>query len=124
MYLPAHEKAQTVKNTKYDAIKSNLSSHVSKTRLLFISYICRTIFDKLLTWFQQEGPLIHLLHKELSDLYRIVLLSFLVPHCIGNKQGGELLSIDYTLAERQLDNKQIQIGEESNKYTLFTNFFI
>ena len=112
MYLPAHDKAHTVENTKYDAIKSNLSSHVSKTRLLFISYICRAIFDKLLTWFQQEGPLIHLLHQELSDLYRTVLLSFLTPHSIGNKQGGELLSIDYTLAEKQLDNKQIRIGEE------------
>ncbi|CAF1162746.1 unnamed protein product [Didymodactylos carnosus] len=59
----------------------------------------------------EKGPLIHLLHQELSDLYRTVLLSFLTPHYIGNRQGGELLSIDYTLAEKQLDNKQIRIDE-------------
>ena len=114
VYLPTNEKAQTLGNAKYDSIKSNLSSHVCKTRLLFVSYLCRSIFDRFLTWFQQEGPLIHLLHQELSDLYRIVLLSFLTPDYVGNKQGAELLKIDFTFAEKQLNSKQLRIGENLN----------
>ncbi|CAF1342638.1 unnamed protein product [Didymodactylos carnosus] len=31
---------------------------------------------------------------------------------MGDRQGGNLLLIDYRLAERQLDNKQLQIGEQ------------
>ncbi|CAF1279750.1 unnamed protein product [Adineta ricciae] len=52
---------------------------------------------------------------KLSDLYRVVLLSFVTIEHVGNKQGGELLSVDYKLAEKQLNDKQIKIGEETRK---------
>jgi len=112
VYLPENDKSQIKENKEYDSIKSSLSSHVLRTRLLFISYLCRAIFDKFLTLFQKTGPMIHLLYKELSDLYRTVLLSFLKLDYIGNKEGSELLLIDFKLAEKQLNDKQIRIGEE------------
>ena len=110
-YLPTHDKTATIGNTKYNQIKSHLSSLVSKTHLLFVSYLCRSLFDKFLTWLQQEGPLIHLLHQEFSNLYRVVLLSFLSPEYIDDKHGRDLLSIEPDLAEKQLNPKQIRIGE-------------
>lgn len=51
VYLPRNEKAHTSGNSKYDSIKSNLSSNVCKARLLFISHLCRSVFDRFLTWF-------------------------------------------------------------------------
>jgi hypothetical protein len=64
-----------------------------------------------LTWFQKEGPLIHLLHYELCDLYRTVLLSFLSDQYVGSTFGGALLDIDFKLAEKQLTTKMLQIGK-------------
>jgi hypothetical protein len=75
-------------------------------------YLCRTVFDKFLTLFQRTGPMIHLLYQELADMYRAVLLSFLTLEHVGNKKGGELLLIDFKLAEKQLNDKQIRIGEK------------
>ena len=112
-YLPEHEKKTVVDNKRYDSIKLNLSSMVSKARVSFIFYLCRAVFfNKFLTWFQQEGSLIHLLYQELSDLYRTLLLCFLTPNYVGDKQGNDLLSIDFTLAEKQVNNKKVQIGKK------------
>ncbi len=86
MYLPENDKAPLKDNKKYDSIKSYLSSNLSRTRLLFISFLCRTIFDKFLTLFQRAGPMIHLLYNELSDMFRAVLLSFLRLEHVGNKK--------------------------------------
>ena len=112
MYLPENDKAPLKDNRRYDSIKSWLSSHLPRTRLLFISYLCRTIFDKFLALFQKTGPMIHLLYQELSNIYRSVLLQFLTSEYIGNKKGSELLSIDFKLSEKQLNDKQIHIGRK------------
>jgi hypothetical protein len=111
VYLPANQRQQIQKNTRYDKIQDVLASNVSKIRLNFILYLCRSIFDRFLTWFQKEGPLVHLLHHELSELYRTVLLSFLSADYVGTKFGAALLDIDYKLAEKQLTTKQLQIGK-------------
>ncbi len=123
MYLPANNKTQIKENKKYNSIKSCLTSHVSKTRLLFISYLCRSIFDKFLTIFQKSSPMIHLLYEELSNVYRMVLLSFLVFDHVGNKQGAELLLIDHKLAGKQLNNKEIKIGERALKLKIIDKLF-
>jgi len=85
-------------------------SNVSKVRLHFILFLCRSIFDRFLTWCQKEGPLIHLLYDELSDLYRTVLLSFLSRDYVGSMSGGALLDIDFKSVEKQLPTKMLQIG--------------
>ncbi|CAF4246086.1 unnamed protein product, partial [Adineta steineri] len=63
----------------------------------------------------KSDPTIHLLYQELSDLYHTVSLSFLTLEYIGNKQGSKLLLIDPKLAEKQLNDKQMRIGEETRK---------
>jgi len=113
VYLPENDKAALKDNKRYDSIKSCLSSNLSRTRLLFISFLCHTIFDKFLTLFQKATPMIHLLYNELSDMFRAILLCFLTLEYVGNKKGSELLLIDFKLAEKQLNDKQIRIGKKS-----------
>ncbi|CAF2855769.1 unnamed protein product [Rotaria sp. Silwood2] len=95
IFLPTCQKAQIRKNDKYEKIKSNLTSNVSKIRLHFVLFLCETIFDRFLTWFQQEGPLIHLLHHELSELFHLVSLQFLKSDYVADKSGSDLLDLDF-----------------------------
>ncbi len=111
VYLPSKQRKITQKNSRYDNIKQVLTSNISKIRLNFILFLCRSIFDRFLTLFQKEGPLIHLLYSELSDLYRTILLSFLSAGHVGSKSGDDLLNIDFKLAEQQLSTKMLQIGK-------------
>ncbi len=111
VYLPSKQPKSIQKNSRYDDIKEVLMSNISKIRFNFILFLCRSIFDRFLTWFQKEGPLIHVLHYELSDLYRTVLLSFLSAEYVGSTFGGALLDIDFKLAEKQLPTKMLQIGK-------------
>jgi hypothetical protein len=111
VYLPSKQPKSIKKNSRYDHIKEILMSNISKVRFNFILFLCRSIFDRFLTWFQKEGPLIHLLYFELSDLYRTVLLSFLRPEHVGSTAGGPLLDIDFKLSEKQLPTKMLQIGK-------------
>jgi hypothetical protein len=78
VYSPENDKAPLKDNKKYDSIKLCLTSNTSRTSLLFISYLCRTVFDKFLTLFQKTSPMIHLLYNELCEMYRGVLLQFLL----------------------------------------------
>ncbi|CAM4968003.1 unnamed protein product [Rotaria socialis] len=96
VYLPSKQQKQIQSNSCYDNIKEVLMSNISKIRLNFILFLCQSIFDRFLTWFQKEGPLVHLLYDELCDLYRTVLLYFLSP-------------------EKQLTTKKLQIGEEAHR---------
>lgn len=115
VYLPENDKAPLKENNRYNSIKSFLSLNLSRTRLLFVSFLCRTIFDKFLTLFQKTSPMIHLLYNELSDIFRTILSSFLTLEYVGNKKGDKLLLIDFKLAEKQLNDKQIRIGKKDKR---------
>ncbi|CAF1584973.1 unnamed protein product [Rotaria magnacalcarata] len=115
VYLPVNQKLQVQNNDRYEKIKETLTSYVIKIRLQFVLFLCETIFDRFLTLFQQETPLIHVLHYELSSLYCLVLLKFLTTDYVDDKVGGFLLDLDFKLNEKQLNNKQIRIGEETLK---------
>jgi hypothetical protein len=119
VFLPRFQKIQIKKNEKYEKIKSNLTSNLVKIRLQFVQFLCENIFDKFLTWFQQEGPLIHLLHHELSELFHLVLLQFLKPDYVAEVSGSDLLSLDFKLNEKQLNNKQIRIGIAGKYRSIF-----
>lgn len=114
-FLPVVQKTIVNKNDKYDKIKSYLTSNLTQIRLQFILFLCENIFDRFLTWFQQEGPLIHLLFHELSELYSLVLMQFLKPEYVSDKSGSDLVDLDFKLGEKQLNNKQIRIGIIKNE---------
>jgi hypothetical protein len=110
-FLPAKQPSQSKKNKRYDAIKLVLSSNLSKVKLNFILYLCENIFDRFLTYFQSEEPLIHLLYHEMTELYRNVLLSFLKPDVVQLKSGQELLNITFDHANVWRSDKDIRIGK-------------
>jgi hypothetical protein len=96
-----------------------LTSNVVKIRLHFVLFLCENIFDRFLTWFQQEGPLIHLIHHELSELFKLILVKFLKLDFIGEKSGADLLKLDFKLNEKQLTTKHIRIGNIENDLVIF-----
>jgi hypothetical protein len=110
MFLPDNNKSQIEKNERYERIKLTLTSYVIKIRLQFVLFLCETIFDRFLTLFQQEAPLIHILYPELSSLYRLILSQFVVHNYVGDKSGVDLLNVDFKLNEKQLNYKCIRIG--------------
>ena len=111
IYLPTKQKKSIQKNSRYNDIKEVLMLNISKVRLNFILFLCQSIFDPFLTWFQKEGPLVHLLYYELCELYYTVSLSFLSPEHVGSIFGSALLDIDFKLAEKQLPTKKLHIGK-------------
>jgi hypothetical protein len=84
---------------------------LSKVKLNFVLYLCENIFDRFLTYFQSEEPLIHLLYHEMTELLRNVLLSFLKPDVIQHKSGQELVNISFDQASLWRSEKEIRIGE-------------
>ena len=110
-YLPLRERKLLQNNARYDSIKEVFMTNLLKVRLNFIMFLYRSIFEPFMAWFQREGPLIHSLHKELSELYRAVLLSFLSAEYVGSTSGGALLDIDHKVADKQLPIKTLRIGK-------------
>ena len=113
VFLPEKQSSQIQNNKRFDSIKSILSSNLSKVRLNFVLYLCQNLFDRFLTFFQSEAPLIHLLHNEMSDLYRNTLLSFLKLDLVQQKPIQDLLNIDFQQAANWLSDKEIRIGKSS-----------
>ncbi|CAF4107155.1 unnamed protein product [Rotaria sordida] len=54
------------------------------------------------------------LNEAVEKKYSLLLFDY-----VGNKQGAELLLIDHKLAEKQFNDKQIKIGEETRKSLSF-----
>jgi hypothetical protein len=51
-------------NDKYTRIKNFINDKSALVKFHFILFIYRAIFKKVLVWFQQEQPLVHLLYAE------------------------------------------------------------
>ena len=111
IYLPSKQQKSIQKNSRYTDIKEVLMSNILKVRLNFTLFLCQSIFDPFLTWFQKERPLVHLLYYELCELYHTVLLSFLSPEHVRSIFSSALLDIDFKLAEKQLPTNKLQIGK-------------
>ncbi|CAF0764829.1 unnamed protein product [Adineta ricciae] len=114
-FLPEKQSSQIQKNKRFDNIKLVLSSNLAKVRLNFVLFLCQNIFDRFLTFFQCEEPLIHLLYKELTELYRNILLAFLKPDSVQQKSGSDLLNVDLEQSSIWLSDKEIRIGEQTRK---------
>ena len=63
IFLPTTEK-KLESNDKYSRIKTFINDKSTLVKFHFILFIYRTIFKKVLVWFQQEQPLVHLLYSE------------------------------------------------------------
>ena len=60
------------------------------------------LFQNFLTAFQFEGPLIHILFKELKSLLKSIMLRFIDPKVLEGKSGADLANIVVDSEENQL----------------------
>jgi len=67
--------------------------NLSKVRVNFVLFLSQKVFDRFLTFFLSQGPLIHLLYKEMTELYRNIRLLFLKSDSVQHSSGQNLLNI-------------------------------
>ena len=70
-------------------------------------------FQKFLTTFQFEGPLIHMLFKELKNLLKLIMLRFIDPKILEGKSGADLAKIIVNSQEYQLSLDKIVVGAKT-----------
>jgi len=69
----------------------------------FVASVAR-VFEPFFTTFQSEARLIHVLHEELSNVLRLLLLKFVKNNDLTNISGSQLLALS-------LDNRPIDSCE-------------
>ena len=72
-------------------------------------------YDKLLLWFQTEGPLIHVMFNELKKLLVTVMKRFIKSKVIEGKSGNSLLKLDVGKKEIYLPLEEIEIGAKTTR---------
>ena len=111
--LPLQDKT-VEKNEKYKLIRGLLDKPLTLVQLRFLLNVA-PIFTKFLTTFQQEGPLVHVLHSELSNLVRMLMLRFVRAEAVGAKCGKQLKEIDLKKAENLRTLEDFDLGETTRQ---------
>ena len=100
------------KNEGYNRICRKLQDKSFPAQLAFLVSV-EPIFKKFLCFFQNEGPLIHLLRDQMCEPLELVMHRFLKSQAIKDKQGKQLLTVEYFKAEIKLSFSQIEVGEKT-----------
>ena len=100
------------KNERYNHIGRKLQDKSFPAQLAFLVSV-EPIFKKFLCFFQNEGPLIHLLRDQMCELLKSVMHRFLKSQAINDKEGKHLLTVEYFKPDIQLSFTQIEVGEKT-----------
>ena len=73
-------------------------------------------FQKFLTTLQFEGPLIHILFKELKSFLKSIMLRFIDPKILEGKSGADLTKIVVDSPENQLSLDKIVVGVKTERF--------
>ena len=73
-------------------------------------------FQKFLTTFQFEGPLIHILFKKLKSLLKSIVLRFIDPKILEGKSGADLAKIVVDSQEKQLSLDKIVVAAKTERF--------
>ena len=111
--LPQSDKT-VEKNDKYKVIRKLLDNPGTLLQLNFLAAVS-PLFTSFLTLFQQEGPLVHLLHGALCDLYRLLLMRFIRSDCASNKTCKQLMEVDVRSTANLRPIIDMDIGETTKK---------
>ena len=98
------------KNERYNRICRKLQDRSFPAQPAFLVAV-ELIFKKFLCFFQNEGPLIHLLPDQMCELLKSVMHRFLKSQAINDKEGEHLLTVEYFKPDIQLSFTQI--GEKT-----------
>ena len=72
-------------------------------------------FDRFLTLFQSEAPLIHILQYELKLLLSTLMKRFLKRNAVDSLSGKQLLSVNVKDSNLQLNEAQMVIGAKTER---------
>ena len=100
------------KNEWYNRTCRKLQDKSFPAQLAFLVSV-EPIFKKFLCFFQNEGPLIHLLRDQMCELLKSVMHRFLKSQAINDKEGKHLLTVEYFKPDIQLSFTQIEVGEKT-----------
>ena len=100
------------KNERYNRICRKLQDKSFPAQLAFLVSV-EPIFKKFLCFFQNEGPLIHLLRDQMCEPLKLVMHRFLESQAIKDREGKQLLTVEYFKPEIKLSFSQIEVGEKT-----------
>lgn len=102
------------KNEQYKSIKNLLDNPNTFVQLQFVADIA-PLFSSFLSLFQNEGPMIHVLHSSLCELTTKLLLRFMKTDVVGAKSGKDLSEINVRDVDKMRALDDIEIGEATKK---------
>jgi hypothetical protein len=96
-------------NEKFVRIQKQLRDPCLDARLHFVATVS-TAFESFLRIFQKEGPLVHVLHFSLKDLFMSFLKRFLKAENLDGKSVSELMTLAYEDRNYHLKNSELEVG--------------
>lgn len=101
--------ASSAAKKKTGDLKKIFSSRTNKLFCLFLVDIIK-VFDKINTNLQADKPLIHVLKEELLGLFKSLLVRFVKPAAMKDK---ELVDVDFTSPDNIKSKAELLIGEQA-----------
>lgn len=116
-FLKGKFDSTTKENARFKRICAQLQSkNITLLRLHFVANITAD-FERFLTIFQDSSPLIHLLHDEMTELVRRILMRFVKQDLVTGKSARGLVSfVESKLkSENYVSVDSFNIGTEAGK---------
>ena len=116
MFLPFKEyKRHLPKNQKHQRIQTALKNeNETKMQIAFLRNIS-PLFQKYLTMFQTDGPMVHLIHHELKSLVRSTMERFVKKEAMIGASGKfntkSLINVNLTKQENLLTLDKMDVGD-------------
>ncbi|XP_070209689.1 protein FAM200C-like [Littorina saxatilis] len=99
--------------SKVDGILVFIRSPTNKLYSLFLAHTFK-VFEPYLLSFQEEGPMIHRMRRDMLRMVRALLTKFVKPSALLYK--GDLTTVEYKLTYNQKENSEIVIGEDARAF--------
>lgn len=106
--LPKNQKG-IEKNERFVRIRKSIVDPVMEIQMKFIVAIAPA-FDRFLSIFQNEGPLIHCLYKEMCTTLRAFLMRFIKMDIVNEVADEELDHMDIEKPSNILPDDEIDVG--------------
>ena len=108
------EQSSVTSNARYIRIRRQLESKDLVAQMHFVVSV-GDIFSSFLMFFQRDEPLIHLLYEQLTLFLKMLMGRFIKKELLANKGAKGLSKISLKVRQNQLDDKVLEIGEETRR---------
>ena len=86
-----------------------------KTTILYMGLYCSILpmFKSFVLMFEQKEPMVHRLHDELTELFRLFLACFIKHEAIKDLNAKKLAGLDVEDSTKHLPTYQVYVGQEA-----------